>query len=388
MTVTRTSTDEVLAKIDVLASSWVSERDERFLRRHLERSDFDALAETGYLRLIVPESHGGLWRSLSETGPILVDAVQRIARGDQSVALVASMHPAVQIFWTASAEAPEPFTEIWAQQRAEVFQSALDGHFWGTIASEPGSGGDIFRTKTVATPIDGSDSRFALVGAKHFGSGSQLVSYMITTAKPEGSDMPMGLYLDLRDQPWDGTAGMTITREWDGMGMKATQSHATMLDGVEAIAWAWPGAVAETSTTAAALILTMFCGVFTSVVDAAMEEADQRLSGRSLRPYEDVAWTQAQIDYWMLTQAQRGLVDTMANAPVDEVSLAATKAKMGMASMAESILGNVCRAVGGGAFSASSPFATWNEDIRALGYLRPPWALAFDQLIEARQPTE
>lgn len=388
VSVTRASADEILANIDGVASSWVGEREERFRRRHLERTDFDALAATGFLRLIVPESHGGLWRSLNETGPILVDAVQRIARGDQSVALVASMHPAVQIFWAASDEAPDPFTDAWAQQRAEVFQSALDGHFWGTIASEPGSGGDIFRTKTVATPIDGSDSRFGLVGAKHFGSGSQLVSYMITTAKPEGSDVPMGFYLDLRDQPWDGTAGMTITREWDGMGMKATQSHATMLDGVEAVAWAWPGAVADTLDTAGALILTMFCGVVSAVVDAAMEEADQRLGGRSLRPYEDVAWTQAQIDHWMLIQAQRGLVDTLANAPVDEASLAATKAKTGMAAMTESILGNVCRAVGGGAFSASSPFATWNEDVRALGYLRPPWALAFDQLIEARQPAE
>ncbi len=378
------ATAKVLEAIDELASLWATERDERFERRHLERSDFDALAATGFLRLIIPESHGGLWRSLAETGPIMVDAVQRIARGDQSVALVAAMHPAVLIFWTASVEAPAPHTEAWAEQRAEVFQSALDGHFWGTIASEPGSGGDIFRTKTEARPIDGSDSRFTLHGAKHFGSGSQMVSFMITTAKPADSDMPLGLYLDLRDQPWDGTAGMTITRPWDGMGMKATQSHATMLDGVEGISWAWQGAIAESAPAAGAMILSMFCGVFATVVDAAMQETDRRLGGKSLRPFEEVAWTQAQIDHWMLLQAQRGLVDTLANSSVEEAALAATKAKLGMAALSESILANVCRAVGGGAFSASSPYATWNEDVRALGYLRPPWALAFDQLIEAR----
>lgn len=379
------TTTDVLDAIEALADRWAGERSDRHGRRHLERADFDALGATGFLRLIVPESHGGLWRSLSETGPILVDAVQRIARGDQSVALVASMHPAVQIYWTASPEAPEPFTEPWAEQRAAVFQSALDGHFWGTITSEPGSGGDVLRTKATATPIDGTADRFELRGAKHFGSGSEIVSYMMTTARPDGLDAPMGFYLDLREQPWDGSAGMTITREWDGMGMKATQSHATMLDGVEGTAWAWPGAVAGSSVIAGALGLAMYCGVIVSVVDNAMEEAHQRLSGRALRPYEDVTWTQAQVDHWMLQQAQRGLVDTLSRASADDAAIAATTAKIGIAAAAETVLGNVCRAVGGSAFSSSSPFATWYEDVRALGYLRPPWALAFDQLI-ARRP--
>lgn len=375
----------ILAAIDDLAERWTTERDERLQRRTLDRADFDALAETGYLRLIVPESHGGCWRSLAESGPTVVAAVQRIARGDHSVGLVASMHPAVQIYWTASPEAPEPFAEAWEEQRSVVFGSAIDGNFWGTITSEPGSGGDILRTKATATPVDGGGSRFQLRGAKHFGSGSQVVSYMITTAIPVGSDQPMGFYLDLRDQPWDGTAGMTITREWDGMGMKATQSHATMLDGVEGVAWAWPEAVLSGSPTAGALGLAMCCAVIGAVVDSAMAEADVRLGGRELRPYQDVAWAQAQIDHWMLTQAQRGLVDTIGGTEADTAVLEAIKAKLGMAATAETILQNICRAVGGGAFSASSPFASWFEDVRALGYLRPPWALAFDQLIAARR---
>ncbi len=215
-----------------------------------------------------------------------------------------------------------------------------------------------------------------------------MVSYMVTTAKQVDAEAPMGLYLDLRDQPWDGTAGMTITREWDGMGMKATQSHATMLDGVEGTAWAWQDAIIDGSIAAGTLGLAMYGAVIQAVVDAAMVETERRLTGKQLRPYEDVAWTQAQVDHWMLTQAGRGLAETMATEPAAVAVGAAIKAKIGMAAAAESILGNVCRAVGGGAFSASSPFATWNEDVRALGYLRPPWALAFDQLIAARQPLD
>ena len=383
--VTTPSADKILANIDALAANWRSERNDRFGRRHLERSDFEALAETGFLRLVVPESHGGRWRSVAETGPIIVDAVQRVASGDQSVALVASMHPAVLLFWTVSPRAPAPHTEHWAEQRSEVFRSALDGHFWGTITSEPGSGGDIFQTKAVAEPIDDSTGRFRLTGAKHFGSGSEVVSYMVTIAKPQGEELPVGFYLDLRRQPWDGSAGMTITRRWDGMGMKATQSHATMLDGVEGVTWGWPGALAAAADAVGTLGLTTFCAVIAAVVDAAMTETENRLAGRALRPYEDVAWSQAQIDHWMLTQALRGMIETITTEPEDIAAIAAVKAKMGMAAAAEAILGNVCRAVGGGAFSASSPFATWYEDVRALGYLRPPWALAFDQLSAARQ---
>lgn len=377
-------TASVLDDIEQLAERWAGERDERLQRRRLDRGDFDAIAATGFLRLIVPESLGGLWRSLAETGPALIEAVRRLARGDHSVALVASMHPSVLIYWAGTVDAPEPFAESWTAQRHEVFQSALDGHFWGTIASEPGSGGDVQKTKARATPVKGSVN-YQLYGAKHFGSGSELVSYMITAAKPDGAEGPMGFYLDLRDQPWDGTGGLTITRPWDGVGMKATQSHAIHLDGIEATPWAWPEVVVEGSATSGALGISMYCGVIAAVVDAAMVETERRLAGRALRSYEDVAWTQAQIDRWMLTQAQHGVVRALASNPPTEAIVAANKAKMGMAALAESILSGVSRAVGGGAFSASSPYASWYEDVRALGYLRPPWALAFDQLSEARQ---
>lgn len=382
------TTDSILVAIDEVAAQWCIERDDRLQRRHLEPADFDAIANTGFLSLIVPESHGGHWRSLEETGPIIIDAVQRMAQGDHSVALVASMHPAVQIFWTVSPEAPEPHTEQWAEQRAAVFQSALDGHFWGTITSEPGSGGDIMRTKATATPVEGSTDRFSLHGAKHFGSGSQIMSHMITTAMPDGLDVPMGFLIDMRHQPWNGTAGLSITRQWDGMGMKATQSHASMLEGVEGVAWAFPGAIPAGAPSAGALGLAMFCGVVASVVGQAMEETELRLGGKDLRPYEEVAWTQAQIDHWTLTQALLGLVRIVATTPPAEAAVSAIKAKLAMAALAESILGNVTKAVGGGAFSLSSPFASWYEDVRALGYLRPPWALSFDQLIEARRTTE
>jgi hypothetical protein len=36
--------------------------------------------------------------------------------------------------------------------------------------------------------------------------------------------------------------------------------------------------------------------------------------------------------------------------------------------------------IGGGTYSRRNPFAHWSEDVRALGFLRPPWGLAYDNL--------
>ena len=45
---------------------------------------------------------------------------------------------------------------------------------------------------------------YRVSGDKHFGSGSGVTSFMITTAVPEGEDAPALFVLDVRDRPWDG----------------------------------------------------------------------------------------------------------------------------------------------------------------------------------------
>ena len=59
---------------------------------------------------------------------------------------------------------------------------------------------------------------------------------------------------------------------------------------------------------------------------------------------------------------------------------AALCAKEAVAELAEATLARLARVIGGGAFSRRSPFAHWYEDVRALGFLRPPWGLAYDNL--------
>ncbi len=59
---------------------------------------------------------------------------------------------------------------------------------------------------------------------------------------------------------------------------------------------------------------------------------------------------------------------------------AALRGKEAVADLAEASLRRLTRIIGGGTFSRRSPYASWFEDVRALGFLRPPWGLAYDNL--------
>jgi len=52
-----------------------------------------------------------------------------------------------------------------------------------------------------------------------------------------------------------------------------------------------------------------------------------------------------------------------------------------IARLSESVLTRLCKLTGGTAYTWDCPLGAWLHDVQALGYLRPPWALAFDNLL-------
>jgi len=350
-------------------------------RRHLERADFDALREAGLLRLVVPASAGGHWDGVGSVRP-LCEVYRHLAGGDASVTLVSAMHAAVIGYWLLGPDDPTP---AWQAQREAVFASAVAGEQWGTITSEPGSGGDISRTKAVARPLDGSPflpgGLYGVSGDKHFGSGSGICDRMITTAIAADESAPAVFVLDTRDRPWDGTAGMELLAAWDGMGMAATQSHAMRLDGAPAVRLAWDGPIEEVSLPAAPFIATLFTAVVLGVLDEAVGLARQQLGAKAdeLRPFEQVEWSRAEAQHWLAVQAYEGALRAIEESPAAALH-DALRAKQMVAEIAEEVLLRLTRVLGGGTFSQRSPFAHWFEDVRALGFLRPPWGLAYDSL--------
>src|SRR5262245_59288431 len=172
-----------------LARGFAAERRERQQRLELDPADLAALAAAGLLRAGLPEARGGLWGDMASAARGICEIYRLLARGDSSLGLTTSMHPAVLAFWLATPEVPGPDAERWRRQRDTVFDGVEQGAWWGTITSEPGSGGDVARTRTVATRSGdghgtGDGKGWRLTGQKHFGSGTGVTSYMITTALP------------------------------------------------------------------------------------------------------------------------------------------------------------------------------------------------------------
>ena len=95
---------------------------------------------------------GGINGGVTEFTRPLCEMLRILAKGDPSVSLVASMHPAVLGGWLEVPEAPPPYTDAWEKQRRTIFETALEGCWWGTIISEPGSGGDPSKSRAVAKP--------------------------------------------------------------------------------------------------------------------------------------------------------------------------------------------------------------------------------------------
>jgi alkylation response protein AidB-like acyl-CoA dehydrogenase len=370
-----------LEQIRALSADFARERASRQQRRELDPADFDRLRDTGFLLSGVPTEEGGIWESAPRSTRVVCELLRALARGDSSVALVCAMHPTVLGFWLATPRVPEPFSAQWDEQRRQIFDTVRGGAWWGTIVSEPGSGGDLSRTRAVATrDTDGAGWR--LSGDKQFGSGSGITSHMITVAVPEGEEQPDLFALNVHGARWDGSDGMKLVAAWDGHGMIATQSHAFRFEGYPATRCAWPSNVQALGAAAQPYIRCCFTAVFVGIVQEAIATAHAHLEKKraSLRPYELVEWARARMEGWLLEQAYEGMlraIELEANA-----GYASVQGKLAAAELAESALTRLCRVIGGGAFARSSPFGIWAQDVRALGYLRPPWSLAFDLLIE------
>ena len=101
----------------------------------------------------------------------------------------------------------------------------------------------------------------------------------------------------------------------------------------------------------------------------------------ALRAYERVEWAKAELEGWLIEQAYEGMLRAVEDGR--DSRLHTVQAKTAIAELAESVMHRICRVIGGGSFSRASPFGYWFEDVRALGFLRPPLGLSYDRLFTA-----
>src|SRR4029450_4913462 len=368
----------ILEQIPPLARAWAAERAERQERTSADQADFDTLRRLGVPLMAVPVECGGTWESLAQSARPICTMLRTLAQGDPSITLASAMHQGVLGTWRIPT-VPDPYNAAWQQQRQEVFQSVLDGAWWGTMVSEPGSGGDAGKTRSLCVSEAPGSLQHRISGHQHSGSGSGVTSFMTTRAIPEGETTPDLFFLEVRNHPWDGSTGMRLTAPWRGHGMRSTNSHAFEFQHFPATRVAWPGHQAELMAANSGLGGMSFSSVITGVVDAAMDYTRQWLRSRrrqenALRPYQHTEGTMAEQESFLIDRAGEGTLQSLDQGTLDRRMILMTKECI--ARLSESVLSRLCKLTGGTAYTWYCPLGAWLQDVQALGDPRPPLAFA------------
>lgn len=201
--------DDLLERIRGRAAGY--DRDNAFFHEDLEE-----LAAAGYLKIFVPASDGGLGLGLAAAAQLQ----RRLATAAPATALAINMH----LVWTGVAHV------LAARGDASldfVLKEAAQGEIFAFGNSEAGNDSVLFDSRTTAVPCSGGG--YAFTGRKIFTSLSpawtRLGIFGKDTSAGDGEGQLVHGFIT-RDTP-----GFEILADWDTLGMRASQSNTTVLDG-------------------------------------------------------------------------------------------------------------------------------------------------------------
>ncbi|MEX2245993.1 MAG: acyl-CoA dehydrogenase family protein [Dehalococcoidia bacterium] len=193
------------------------------------RESFDDIKRAGLHLAPLAPSFGGRGWTLAEA----TAAVETLARFSPSAALLAAMPLGLAgIYGVGVGCAPEDHREAWAEQMDGFAADARGGVWYAACNSEKGAGGSLEATRTVATR--GSDGVFRLTGEKILASSGKHADRFFSTARVSPEDLPgagvVEVFFVATDAP-----GVQILSDWDGFGMRPTESQTVRFDETPAL---------------------------------------------------------------------------------------------------------------------------------------------------------
>jgi alkylation response protein AidB-like acyl-CoA dehydrogenase len=186
------------------------DRDNKFCQE-----DFNELKAAGYLNMAIPKEFGGLGYSLHQAH----QETRRLARYAPATALCVNMHH----YWVGTA------ADTWRVTKDKsvefILQEAAKGEVFAAGHAEPGNETSLTMSATKAEKVPGG---YKFTGRKAFGSltpvWTRLGLHGMDTSDPKNPKIVHGFL------PRD-SSGFTIKETWDVMGMRATRSDDTVLEG-------------------------------------------------------------------------------------------------------------------------------------------------------------
>jgi len=200
-------TDQLLTRCRERAAGY--DRDNKFFQE-----DFDELKAAGYLRMAIPSELGGLGMNLAEVGR----ETRKLAMYAPATALALNMHN----YWVGDA------ADAWRSGDKSlqwILEEAAAGEVFAAGHAEHGNDIPGLLSTTKAVKVDGG---YTFTGRKSFGSltpvWTRLGLHGMDTSDPAAPKIVHGFMT--RD-----AKGYTIKDTWDVLGMRATRSDDTVLEG-------------------------------------------------------------------------------------------------------------------------------------------------------------
>lgn len=178
-----------------------------------------ALQQAGILSAPLSVPLGGRGAPPAE----VVEAVEVIAAASPSVALLVSMPLGLAgVMGIGSEIAPANWRAAWQSQTERIAADFHMGKIYAACNSERGAGGSLAATKTVAAR--GEDGVFHVTGEKILASFGPHADVFFSTAKVDPAHLPGAGVVEFFFVPTN-AAGVEILSDWDGFGMRSTESQ-------------------------------------------------------------------------------------------------------------------------------------------------------------------
>jgi alkylation response protein AidB-like acyl-CoA dehydrogenase len=328
--------------------------------------DLAELSAARWFKAALPEDLGGLGLNLAELGA----EQRRMARYSPATALSTCMHH----YWVGVAADLE---RMGLNEADLINRYVIDGDILASGHAEVGNDIPLALSTTSASRVAGG---WRITGRKMFGSlgphWNRLGFHAMDNSDPTAPLVVHGFV------PRD-AAGVTTVSNWDAQGMRATESHDTVLEGVFVpdsdvlcVVPAGPAAhpaVAVTLVWALTLIANVYVGIAERALEIAVEQAARRTS--IAIPRGNLAHhplVQHQIaDMYLALDAARACVDAIGrdwvtgvdHGPMWGPKVLAAKWQATMAS--NRIVDLACEVVGGSSYRRGTELERLSRDVRA-----------------------